>query len=317
MDVQYRFDKADVILALDADFLAQGPGHVRHAREFSNRRRVRAEADAAGTPGMNRLYVVESTPSITGAVADHRWPLRSSDVARFARALAGRLAGTLGLGDLPQLEPPSGVRAEWLDALAADSAATSRTLPDRAGRIAACGSARSGPRSESPSGQPGPDADLHGIGPRQSAQCAAALGEPGGRHGGRAGGRAAHPGRQSHTHGRADLRFAERMDRVPFRVHLGTHEDETSAVCHWHIPEAHYLETWGDVRSPDGTVSIVQPLIAPLFNGKSALEMLALLTDNAPPSSRELVTEFWRQRLGFANTQAGSGFDNWWRQDAA
>ena len=104
------------------------------------------------------------------------------------------------------------------------------------------------------------------------------------------------------------------MNRVPFRVHLGTHEDETSAVCHWHIPEAHYLETWGDVRSPDGTVSIVQPLIAPLFNGKSALEMLALLTDNAPPSSRELVTEFWRQRLGFANTQAGSGFDNWWRE---
>ena len=92
----------------------------------------------------------------------------------------------------------------------------------------------------------------------------------------------------------ADLRLAQRMERVSFRVHLGLYEDETSAVCHWHIPEAHYLESWGDVRAPDGTVSIVQPLIAPLFGGKTASECLAILTDQPERSSFDIVRTFWK-----------------------
>ena len=75
----------------------------------------------------------------------------------------------------------------------------------------------------------------------------------------------------------SDLRFGDSMQKVAVRAHVGLYEDETAALCHWHIPETHYLESWSDVRCDDGTVTIVQPLIAPLYNGKSAHEMLALL----------------------------------------
>ena len=69
----------------------------------------------------------------------------------------------------------------------------------------------------------------------------------------------------------SDLKFAEAMDKVPLRASLSQFHDETAALCHWHIPETHFLETWSDVRGHDGTVSIVQPLIAPLYNGHSVL----------------------------------------------
>ena len=73
----------------------------------------------------------------------------------------------------------------------------------------------------------------------------------------------------------ADLGFAFQLDKVALRAHLSQTVDETSALCHWHINEAHFLESWGDIRSVDGTVTVMQPLIAPLYGGKSALELVA------------------------------------------
>src|SRR5690606_37645869 len=87
----------------------------------------------------------------------------------------------------------------------------------------------------------------------------------------------------------ADLDFAEAMQRVPLRVHLGLHHDETSALCHWHIPQAHFLESWSDVRADDGTVTIVQPLIAPLYNGRSAHEVVAAFAPGGLRSGYDLV----------------------------
>src|SRR2546426_5712113 len=104
----YRLEKAEVILALDSDFLGSGPGHIRYAREFSRRRKLNGVADK-----MNRLYVVEPTPSVTGATADHRLPLRASEVELFARALAGKL----GLGTSAAIPPDA---EKWLDAIAKD-----------------------------------------------------------------------------------------------------------------------------------------------------------------------------------------------------
>src|SRR5262249_55233322 len=104
---------ADVILALDADFLNCGPGHVRHLHEFARRRRIRHGSESH----INRLYVVESMPSGTGAIADHRWPMRSVDVEMFARVLAGKLDPAPGrLGGPVNMALP----AAWLEALAAD-----------------------------------------------------------------------------------------------------------------------------------------------------------------------------------------------------
>jgi molybdopterin-containing oxidoreductase family iron-sulfur binding subunit len=91
----------------------------------------------------------------------------------------------------------------------------------------------------------------------------------------------------------ADVDFAAALAKVPLRAHLGLYEDETSAVCDWHIPETHYLEAWSDVRSDDGTVTIVQPLIAPLYNGKSAHEVVAALSDRGERPGYELVREYW------------------------
>src|SRR5262249_19556953 len=92
----------------------------------------------------------------------------------------------------------------------------------------------------------------------------------------------------------ADVAFARALDKVGLRVHLGSHQDETSALCHWQVPEAHFLESWSDARAFDGTASIVQPLIAPLYNGKSAHEVLAALSDRPEKSAYSLGREFWK-----------------------
>jgi molybdopterin-containing oxidoreductase family iron-sulfur binding subunit len=89
-----------------------------------------------------------------------------------------------------------------------------------------------------------------------------------------------------------DLKFADAMEKVALRVHLGLYEDETAALCHWHIPETHYLESWSDVRADDGTVTIIQPLIAPLYGGKSAHEVMATLSGAERPGY-ELVRAYW------------------------
>src|ERR1044071_6205057 len=76
-----------------------------------------------------------------------------------------------------------------------------------------------------------------------------------------------------------EIEFARRMMRVPLRIRLGLHEDETSERCHWHLPETHSLESWSDARAHDGTVTILQPLIAPLYEGRSAHEVLSTVAD--------------------------------------
>ena len=94
----------------------------------------------------------------------------------------------------------------------------------------------------------------------------------------------------------AELGFAEQLNNVKFRAHLSLYEDETSELCHWHIPEAHYLESWSDARAYDGTATIVQPLIAPLYGGKTAHELLAAAAGAAERSAHSLVREFWRSK---------------------
>jgi molybdopterin-containing oxidoreductase family iron-sulfur binding subunit len=99
-----------------------------------------------------------------------------------------------------------------------------------------------------------------------------------------------------------DLKFADAMQKVALRIHLGLYEDETAALCHWHICEAHYLESWSDVRTDDGTVTIIQPLIAPLYGGKSAHEVMAALSGNGDRPGYDLVRAYWSGPDGARNT---------------
>jgi molybdopterin-containing oxidoreductase family iron-sulfur binding subunit len=340
VEPQYHLQDADVILSLDADFLDCGPGHVRYLHDFAERRRVR--------PGqathMNRLYVVESAPSGTGAMADHRLPLRSADVEAFARALAARLNGQR-FGVLAGSGTPP-VPAAWLNALAADLqrhggkclVIAGDRQPDKVHAIAHAindflGNVGKTVTYTDPAEYPPPQGSSRREPGSSLRELAVDLDVPGKVEA------LLILGCNPVYTAPADLRFAERMSRVPFRVHLGLYEDETARLCHWHIPEAHYLESWGDTRSKDGTVSIIQPLIAPLHSGKTAGEVIAHLLAFGIRGQSEsyldrgsygVVRTYWGslfnvrhpmhqavrsewERQGLANAFTGD-FESWWEE---
>ncbi len=106
----------------------------------------------------------------------------------------------------------------------------------------------------------------------------------------------------------ADIPFVDGLNKVALRIHLSQYDDETSALCHWHVPEAHFLEAWSDARGYDGTASIVQPLIAPLYGGRSAHELLAAMSDRPDRSAYDVVRDQWRPQTTAAE------FDLAWRR---
>jgi molybdopterin-containing oxidoreductase family iron-sulfur binding subunit len=283
VDAQYASDRADVILSLDADFLCAGNGALKHARAFASRRRLEGERAQ-----LNRLYAVESSPTNTGTKADHRLPLRASDVEAFARAVASQLGvGAAGEATAPQ--PSQG----WMGPLVKDlQAARGRSLViagegqppavhvlahamnDALGNVGATVTYTQTAEAR-PMDQRAGLQELVGEMNAGTVSVVLILG--------------ANPVYTAP----ADLKFVEALDKVPLRAHLGLYQDETAARCHWHIPEAHFLEAWSDVRGDDGTATIVQPLIAPLYSGRSVHEVVSTLSEAGVRSSYDLVREFW------------------------
>ncbi len=302
VETTYDLSKADVIVSLDADFLSSGfPGMTRYARDFAARRDPDSEK-------MARLYVIESTPSSTGAKADHRLPMQASEVESFARSLLGQLNAK------PVL--PVGTSAHQQKTfMFADETGTDLTRARGASVVI--------PGNHQP---PAVHALAHAMN--------AALGNIGktvfysdpvpaftGNHNDSlkelvADMRAGKVdllvilGGNPVYDAPADFDFADALKNtnIPLRVHLGLHNDETAELCHWHVNEAHYLEAWGDTRAYDGTVSIVQPLIAPLYNGKSVLEVTAFLAGQSQANGYEVVQNYWKAK------HTGADFDMWWRK---
>ncbi len=289
----YRLENADVILALDADFLACGPASVRYARDFANRRRL-----LDGDREMNRLYVVEGSMTNTGAVADHRFPLRPSEIESFAREVAARIgiqAGGQAGGQSGSVETKW---RSWVEPLARD-------LQGHRGRsLVIAGD------SQPPAVHALVHVMNHALGNAGATVVYAAPVEydqvdqtqsltelARDMDAGQvdllviAGGNPVYDAP-------ADLKFAERMSKVKTRVHLSLFHDETSELCHWHIPESHYLETWSDTRAYDGTVTIIQPLIAPLYESRSAHELMAALSGRPQQSDYEIVRAYWMAQRG-------------------
>jgi MoCo/4Fe-4S cofactor protein with predicted Tat translocation signal len=293
----YHFDKADVILSLDADFLACGPGSVRYARDFADRRRVSEEHKT-----MNRLYAVESTPSLTGAKADHRLPVRASDVEGFAWQIAAGVgvdsAGGAGGGEF----------AQWIAAVAKDLQAHRGTSLVVAGEYQpmavhaiahainqALGNVGAtvtyGPAIEVAPQDQGPSlVDLTTAIDGGKVDLLVILG--------------GNPVFSTP----ADLKFAERLMKVPLSVYHGLYFDETADLCHWNVPETHPLESWGDARAYDGTVTLIQPLIAPLYEGRSAHEVVATITGQTGRTPLQMVKDYW--------TRAFAGQGGWTFRDA-
>jgi MoCo/4Fe-4S cofactor protein with predicted Tat translocation signal len=294
--------KADVILSLDSDFLARGPGHLRHVADFAARRRVRTSAAAAKRARMNRLYMVETTLSLTGAKADHRLAVRPRQVEAIARAIAARLGVGPGGGDAPADEA-------WIDAVVKD-------LQAHRGRCVVLAGDRQPPAVHllahainqhlGAFGQTVLHTDPVPTRPADHAGSLRELADD--MEAGRVETLLILGGNPVYT-APADLHFGERMGKVAQRFHLSLYHDETSHLCHWHLPEAHYLESWGDTRAFEGTASIVQPLIEPLYQGRSAIEVLTALAGLEKPG-RELVRDHWRRWRG--RNGSTDGFEDFW-----
>ncbi len=283
----YRFEDADVILSLDADFLSFGAGHLRSTRGFSSRRRVGKDG-----AGLNRLYAIESSPGNTGAKADHRLAMRAADVESFARAVAAAVDGAA------TSSVPPGVSPAFLSALAADlHAHRGRSLvlagdhqPPAVHAIAHAVNAALGNAGRTVT-------YVEPAEPAVSDQMGDLRTLVSDMDGGRVRTLIILGGNPVFT-APADFQFGDRLQKVPLRVHLAPSFDETSVACQWHIPEAHFLEAWSDARAFDGTATIVQPLILPLWGGRSAHEVVAAMSDQPEKSAYDIVRDTWRPRLG-------------------
>jgi molybdopterin-containing oxidoreductase family iron-sulfur binding subunit len=281
VDAQYSFEKADVVLSLDADFMCTGSTGLKHARAFASRRRL--EGDKAQSI---RFYAVESSPSNTGSKADHRLPMRASEIEAFARAVAAQV-GVGGTGEAPASAQ------SWLSALVKDlQAAKGRSLVIAGDTQPPAVHALAHAMNQA-LGNVGTTVAYTQTAEARPADQLAGLKElVGEMNAGSVGFLLILGGNPVYT-APADLKFSDAMQKVGLRAHLGQRQDETAAQCHWHIPEAHFLESWSDVRASDGTGSIIQPLIAPLYGGHSAHEVVAALSDSGPRPAYELVRAFW------------------------
>lgn len=300
VEPQYRFEKAEIILSLDADFLFGMPGSVRYAREFSAKRKVRDEHGK-----MTRLYMAESAPSITGAMADHRLSLRASEIEAFARAVAQEM----GLANIKSGNWNGGAKtAKWIAALVRDLQKHSGVSLVVAGEhqppaVHALAHAMNyslgnvgqtvvytKPVQSRPVNQLNSLRELVQEMEAGKVELLVILG-----------------GNPVYN-APVDLGFGAALEKVNLRVHCSSYEDETAALCHWHIPESHSLEAWSDARAYDGTVTIIQPLIAPLYVSRSFHEVLAALMGQDSAAGYDIVRKYWESQY------SGSDFERFWRK---
>ncbi|HTW57819.1 MAG TPA: TAT-variant-translocated molybdopterin oxidoreductase [Terriglobales bacterium] len=312
VETRYDFSKADVIVSLDADFLYAGfPGNTKYIRDFAARRNP-------DTGNMNRLYVIESTPSSTGAKADHRWPVRVGEVSEALQAMTVRISGSLGPSDI---DAPASQKGQLVDEprdlmgapinvvsvdlrrhLGSSVVIAGDHLPPAVHALAHAFNMQLGnvgktvfytdPVDANPISQTESIKDLVADMRGGKVDLLIILG-----------------GNPVYD-APADLSFADAMmnTKIPLRVHYGLYNDETAELCHWHVNATHELESWGDARAYDGTVSIIQPLIAPLYNGKSPLEFVALLNGQSDATGYDLTRAYWQKQ------HTGADFEQFWRK---
>jgi MoCo/4Fe-4S cofactor protein with predicted Tat translocation signal len=298
-DAQYKLENADVILSLDADFLGgiAHPGFLPMAAAFAERRRY--EEDKT----MNRMYVVESMSTVTGLKADHRLALRPSELVAFAGALAGgqesdpRLATTETQKFMVSVLKDLHASAGKCVVIPGEQAAASVHAAAFALNAALGAVGKTVVYTDTVNPMPSEQvADLKSLVADVNAGKVQWLVMLGGN---------------PLISAPADLEFAAAFARVPVTVHLGAHVNETSAISVWHIPKAHYLEMWSDARAYDGTISIIQPMIAPLYGGHSAHDMLQTLLDNPQMSAFDAVQANAKTYIG---SKAGGDFTTGFRK---
>jgi MoCo/4Fe-4S cofactor protein with predicted Tat translocation signal len=295
--VVYDISQADVIVSLESDFMNAGPAMLTYARQFAGRRAI----DNGEKPC--RFYAIESSPSVSGSIADHRFPVKSSAVP----AIAYQLAKACGVAapDAPGTAP------EWLNAVAKDlSGAKGRSVvipgefqPESVHLAAYAINAALGNTGKTVR-------LLEGVESDQSHSFEELTND---LNGGHVETLVILGGNPVYT-APASLGFEQAIRKARLVVRLGQFFDETSRWSHWHVPEAHYLETWSDCRAFDGTATIQQPLILPIYDSKSAHEILTFLQMKPDVSSHQIVKGYWEtQNKGgdFATMWQTSLHDGW------
>ncbi len=292
-DAQYKLEDADVILSLDADFLGgiAHPGFLPLAAAYAERHRYEEGKEP------NRMYVVESMPTVTGFKAEHRLALKPSDIAKFATALANGTAPQ-GLSTdghkffnvlMADLKKNGGkcvvIPGEQADAAVHTAAYMLNAQLGNVGKTVIYTETVNPIPNEQVADLKALVADMNagkvqwlvmlGVNPMYSAP--------------------------------ADLNFDAAFAKVPVTAHLGTHVDETGGVSSWHINKAHYLEMWSDARTYNGTLSIIQPMIAPMYGGKSAHDVLQTLLADPLASAYDVV-------MANAKTYIKGDFATSWRK---
>ncbi len=292
LDALPRLQDADVVLSLDSRFLDAGPRQIPMARAFSDRRRVRRD-----TKDMLRLYAVEPIPTLTGANADHLVTAPLADIERIACDLGRRLGAAV---PDPALRGPL---SSFADAVFND-------LQSHQGRALVLAGPTISPEVQAlvvwinaklnapvtyldplagSDGQPGLQELAQSLKDGQvktliAVECNPAYDAP------------------------ANLAFNDALQKAEFRAHLSQILDETSALCEWHLPASHALESWSDLRALDGTASIVQPLIEPLYDTRTAHELVAILGGQTGAKPHGFVQDTWRSHA------SKDAFDGWWKK---
>ena len=283
-DAQYKLENADVILSLDADFLGgiAHPGFLPMAAAYGQRHRY-VEGQT-----MNRMYMVETMPTVTGFKADHRLALKPSDLVAFARALAqGSSAGVPLNAFIPQ--PGKEDVAKFMSTVLADMKAAGGNCVVIPGEQAPPEVHAAAYQLNAALGAVGKTVVYtQTVNPLPSEQVADLKALVGDMDAGKVQWLVM-LGANPLYNAPVDLEFAAALEKVPNTVHLGSHVDETGVLSVWHINKAHYLESWSDARAYDGTISIIQPMIAPLYGGHSAHDVLQALLDNPQASAFDAV----------------------------
>ncbi len=316
----FDFKKADTLVSIDADFLTNGIAGIRYTRDAMSRRKVRVHADSRRADGvslekLSRIYAVESNVTSMGGVADHRLPLKPSEIESFVR----ELAKAVGVQNVPAAGPLSERAKEWVAVVAEDLKDEKKTgvvtignaysvvahnlvhaINDKIGAVTKgavsfvepVGAELAGKNADAAANGTGSLAELTAemnagkVDTLIILNCNPVFTAP------------------------ADLKFGAALQKVPNSIHLGLYLDETSALTTWHINGTHELETWGDAQAYDGTATVQQPLLN-LYGSHSALEVLVALADK-PSSAESIVQDTWRKF--HAAQKIAVDFDLFWHK---
>jgi MoCo/4Fe-4S cofactor protein with predicted Tat translocation signal len=288
--------KANVILSLDADFLASGPGHISYAKQFARRRKL--------DETMCRLYVVEPTPTVTGSSADHKLPMRACDIELLARALAAKLGHGASVNLPTEAE-------KWLTTVASD------LQKERGASLVIAGEQQSAAvhalahainaalRNVGTTVYYTEPVEAEPVNHLESLRDLCSEMQAGKVDlllilGGNPVYDAPH-----------DFDFVTKLQKVATTIHLSPYFDETSAYCQWHVSESHYLESWSDARAYDGTATIIQPLISALYYTKSAHDVVGAFGDKPGAPAYDAVRAYWTEASAHLESSVDTGWRKW------